>query len=434
VATSLDGVSPGLIFLAPAFGPGQLGPFIVDNHGEPVWIRARSDTTIHNFRAQRFAGRPVLTWWEGTVTKQGFGQGQYVIADSSYRVIRRLSAANGYQGDLHEFTITTRGSALVSVYNQISADFSAYGGATDGAVLEGIVQEIDIRTDKLLFEWHSADHVGLDESYISPGSPAWDYFHLNSIGVLSDGNLILSARHTSAAYKIDRRTGTVIWRLCGRKSDFAMGPGTTFAYQHDVRGHGANLVSVFDDGAQQVGVEAETTSRAIIVALDSNAMTAELVRADANPQGSLTYAMGNTQVLPDGNVFVGWGTVPSVSEFSVDGELLFDAHMAAGNAGYRAYRLPWKGHPLGRPAILGSGNTDGTFDVFASWNGATEVTSWRLLGGKHPNVLHPLRVVPRSGFETVVAMAAAPAYVAVAALDAHGNTLGTSKTLATAGL
>ena len=112
-----------------------------------------------------------------------------MIVDHAYRELARVKAGNGYQSDLHEFLITSRGTALIAIYSQVDADLSAVGGPRDGQVVEGIIQEIDIPTGRVLFEWHSLDHVGLDESYRSyPTDPgAFDYFHLNSIGVDTDG-------------------------------------------------------------------------------------------------------------------------------------------------------------------------------------------------------------------------------------------------------
>src|SRR6266542_1348901 len=122
-------------------------------------------------------------------------------------------------------------------YHAVPYDLSSVGGPVDGKVFDGIVQEIDVATGRVLFEWHSLDHVPLTDSYqplpSSPGAP-WDYFHINSINLDSDQNLLISARHTWAIYKIDRRTGDVIWRLGGKESDFALGPGAAFAWQHDV--------------------------------------------------------------------------------------------------------------------------------------------------------------------------------------------------------
>jgi hypothetical protein len=426
VATSEPGAAAGAIFLAPFTGPSQHGPLIVDKAGEPIWFRPSATLTSHNLRPQTLHGKPVLTWWEGKLNEDGYFEGDCVIMDTSYRVLERLRTA--YITEEHEFLITSRNTALISAINPIPRDLSPYGGGPDDTLIEGVFQEVDIDSGKVLLTWHSADHVTPDESYIGVTS-GWDYFHLNSIGVDTDGNLLLSARHTSAVYKIDRRSGEVIWRLGGKKSDFKLGPGAAFAFQHDARARGSGLVSIFDDGAYSASDAVESTSRAIVLSLDTQAMTATLVQAMPNPHGSLTTFMGNAQLLPDGGWFVGWGNVPEVTEFSPAGEVRYDASFVDGGFSYRAFRKSWKASPTARPNIAASGNTDGSTDLYASWNGATEVSHWRFLGGAARNALRPLGTVPRAGFETSLHLAKVPIYVAAAALRADGHTLGTSRTI-----
>jgi hypothetical protein len=138
-------------------------------------------------------------------------------------------------------------------------------------------------------------------------------FDSDGRAAVADGDLLVSSRYTSAGYKLDRRSGEVLWRLGGKKNDFELGPGAAFAFQHDARGHPGGLISLFDNGAYSPDTAIESTSRAIVLALDTTAMTARLVRALPNPKGLLTTAMGNMQLLHDGGCFVGWGTTPEFS-------------------------------------------------------------------------------------------------------------------------
>jgi hypothetical protein len=300
----------------------------------------------------------------------------------------------------------------------------------DGTVVEGVVQEIDIATGRVLFEWHSLDHVGLDETSF-PASGTWDYFHLNSIEVDEDDNLIVSARYPSAIYKLDRRSGEVIWRLGGTKSDFALGPGATFWFQHDARARPGGLLSLFDDGAEALDHAPESVSRAIVLSLDDSTMNASLIQAFANPNGALTVAMGSAQRLHTGGYFVGWGTVPQVSEFGPDGSLVFDAIFPDGQSSYRAFRAQWAGRASGRPAVAAVPNANGSIDVYASWNGATRISHWRVDGGETATDLAALKVVPRSGFETRIRITRRHSRVAAVALDSTGGVLGTSPVIAT---
>ena len=422
VSTRRRGLAPGHVFVSPKLGRGQHGPLIVDDLGRPVWFR--NDLYALNFRVQTYKGEPVLTWWEGKA-KPRPSVGEYVILDGSYREIRRVQAGNGFKGNQHDFLITPQGTALLTVYNLVDWDLSYLGGPVAGKVIEGIAQEVDIETGEVLLEWHSLDHVGVEESYIERYySDQLDYFHINSIDVDHDENLLISARNTCATYKIERATGEVLWRLGGKESDFEMGEGTETAYQHDARRQEDGTITIFDNGA---GPQVHPQSRGIVVDLDEDDMKATLVRSYTHPDKLVSTSQGNMQVLPNGNVFIGWGSEPFASEFSHDGELLFDAGIPPGNDCYRSFRFPWKGNPAEAPAVAVERRSDDEVTIYVSWNGATEVESWEVLAGAHPDHLEPLGAVPRNGFETGLSASTPEPYIAVRARDSSGRVLGTSR-------
>jgi hypothetical protein len=253
----------------------------------------------------------------------------------------------------------------------------------------------------------------------------FDYFHANSVEPDRDGTLVISARNTFAAYKLDRRTGGVVWTLGGKHSTFKLGPGASFAFQHDVRVRANNdmFVTIFDDGAGPPNVHSQ--SRGLKLILDVKHRTARRV---AEHQHALLAAFeGNFQQLPNRNDFLGWGQQPYFSEYDPGGRLLFDAHFVGSNATYRAFRLPWNGTPTDPPAVAYSGGKTPT--VYASWNGATNVASWRVVAGATPVSLQGVATAPKRGFETSIRIRAGQAYVAVQALDGAGHALSTSSTV-----
>jgi hypothetical protein len=417
------GTSPGYVFLAP-FGSmrgASPGPLVVDDSGSPVWFLPLKIEQAMDFRVQTYRGAPVLTWYEsqhGATSEVPLYGGTCVIYDPRYREVKRVHGGHGYAVDLHEFVITSRNTALVAIANVVQT-----GGAK---VVEGIVQELDIESGKVLFEWHSLDHVPLDESYrtdvTSDGTV--DYFHLNSIGVAPDGNLIISSRHTSTIYKLDRKAGAILWRLGGKKNDFALGDGAAFAFQHDARLHADGTLTLFDNGATDAGAgKVEPYSRPMRLSLDEKGRTAKVLQVFQPPMPRLATAMGNVQVLPDGGVLVGWGTAGAVSEFAPDGTLRFDCRLADGSSTYRAYRLPWRAQPSTTPAVV-LARTGGAFTANVSWNGATEVAHWEARVGKERHRS------ARTGFETAVPVPATSGLLSVAALDVHGRELAATKPFA----
>jgi hypothetical protein len=427
VTTQAHHTAPGYIFVAPQKGSaGQGGSMIIDDSGEVVWFRPlqRRYGRPHDLKVQSYRGKSVLTWMDGVK--------EYVIFDHAYREIARFSAGNGRNGDHHEFLISPQDTALITIYNPVPWDLSSIGGLKNDRVWQGIVQELDIESGEVLFEWHSLEHVGLVETYATvsqDGSPGFDYFHVNSIEVDHDSNLLVSARQTFAVYKIDRNTGEVIWRLGGKKSDFEMGPGTRFAFQHDARRQRDGTISIFDNGTTVFHgnvPEVVEGSRAIVLELDEEQMSASLVREYTHPDKQYADAAGNVQVLENGNVFVGWGRAHTVSEFSKDGELLFDAKLPPQNRFYRAFRFPWSAQPSDRPAAVAERTSEEEVRVYASWNGATEVESWEVLAGSSPDRLETVGAVPRDGFETAMLVQTSDPYLVVCAKERFGRVLGTS--------
>jgi hypothetical protein len=425
--SSIDAVG-GYVLAAPFVGVANGTALISDVRGEPVWVYHSRDL-IMNFRVQRLAGNPVLTWWEGRVV-DGYFVGSCVIADETYEIVTRISVANGLQPEVHEFLLTERGTALISFNREVVRDLTAWGGPDEGIVVDGVVQEVDLATGSVVFEWHSVDHVPLDESLV-PAGAIWDYFHLNSIEVDLDGDLLVSARHPCAVYKVDRTTGEVVWRLGGKRSDFALDPDGVFWFQHDARALPGGHLSLFDDGADALEDARESVSRVLVLALDEQAMTASLVRSFVNPRGAFATAMGNAQSLGSGGWFVGWGTLPEVTELTADGTVVFDATFPDGQSSYRAFRAQWEGRALDQPAVASVRNANGSVDVYASWNGATRVAAWRVEGGAYASTLRPLATAPRSGFETRIRLPRRPTRVAAVALDERGRELGRSIALAT---
>jgi hypothetical protein len=425
VATGAGPTAPGLLFLTPKSKKDQkqAGPMIADNTGQPVWfhplpgIEAATD-----FRTQTYEGKPVLTYWQGT-SRQGIGVGEMVILDRSYRVIRRIRTANGFRPDLHEFDITPRGTAILITYPVVRTDLRKVKGARRGLAVDSVIQEIDLDTGLVEFEWHSLGKIGLAETFSKPKPSRrapFDYAHANSVNLDTDGDFLLSARNTWTVYKIDRGTGNISWRLGGKKSSFKLPAAARFAWQHDVHRRSDGTITLFDNEAFP---PIRKFSRALALRLDQRRKTATVAGALVHPRKLLTATQGNQQSLPGGDTLVGWGSQRFVSEFGPAGNVVFNASLSLGFESYRAYRLPWVGRPLTRPKVAAADEPGAGTDVYASWNGATEVASWEILAGSSGGSLRSVASGPRRGFETKLTVPGVPRFVVARAKDAAGRVL-----------
>jgi hypothetical protein len=419
----------------PVAGPGEPGLMILDRTGEIVWYSPNTafpetkSMGRTNLQVQTYRGRPVLTWWEGKVNL-GIGFGQTVIADQSYRVIATVRGGNGMSADLHDFVITPRDTALITAVRPRAASLSALHGPAKGTALSGVVLEVDIASGKVLAQWDSLDHVPVTDTYLPffGGSKAipFDYFHINSIAIAPDGDLIISARNTSTVYKIAWPSGQVRWRLGGKRSNFQLGPGATFWFQHHAQPLGGTTMSIFDDGGVP---QKEPQSRGILLDVDTTAMRATLLRAYTHRTRQLAANQGSMQVLPDGRVLVGWGNLSSFTEFAADGTTLVEGTFPAGDQSYRAFTANWTGFPTDKPSIAARAAGAGRSVVYASWNGATQLAGWTVLAGGSPSRLRPAGSRSRAGFETAIAVRSGGPYFAVVANDAHGRRLAQSATV-----
>jgi hypothetical protein len=425
----------GDIFTTNGPGPGQYGPLIYTPQGRLVWFQPLPEgEAAEDLAVQSYRGRRVLTWWRGHVLSLGFGEGEDVVMDARYRTVAKVAGGNGLKADLHDFQLAGGDIAYITAYNPVRCDLTSIGGSAGGAIVDTAIQQIDMKTGLVRWEWHSLDHVGAEESEVeAPDGPTpWDYFHINSIDPQGDGNLLISARSTWAAYLLQGAGGKILWRLGGNKSSFAMGPGTKTAWQHDARLLADGELTLFDDGSNP---PIHSQSRGLRIKLDLAHHRAQLVSSLTHRDPPLLAAsQGNMQTLPGGNSVIGYGGVPAISEYAPNGTLLFDAHQPYDMSFYRAFRFPWSALPASPPTVLAALNDTGEETVVhASWNGATGVASWRVLAGKTAGSLKQQAQIPVAGFESSTTLPRKYAYIAVQALDAAGHTSGTSKTVAPLG-
>ena len=428
-------VHPGstqTITLTPV-GPG--GPLIIDRAGNVVWFKqAARPNVAANLQIQKFDGKPVLTWWEGPVTVAAFGLGEGVIADTRYREKYRVRAGNGYAMDIHEFSLTPEGDALFPVYSLVKTHVPGTPAGELTTLIDAIVQQVDVRTNRVVWEWHSLGNVPISDSYATPENSAfYDVVHINAIQPLSGNRMLVSARDTSAIYMVDRTTGRIIWTLGGKSSDFKLGKGARFWFQHDARMVSENSVSMFDDEAGPP--QRAPTARGLILTLDMRKKRATVAAQYKRSNDTSPQSEGSTQLLPGGGVFVGFGAQPFFTQFSKSGKVVYDARLPIDEGSYRVYTYPWSTTPRTKPAVAARPAADGSVAVFASWNGATTVARWQVLAGTDARSLKPLgSSKAKAGFETRIGVAGATnTAFAVRALDARGKVLATSRSVALAG-
>jgi EmrB/QacA subfamily drug resistance transporter len=436
-------LAPGYIFTANFLDLneppiiGQSGPLILDRRLQPVWFQPVPEKVVAaNLSLQTYEGKPALAWWQGKVTNTGATEsGEYVVVNQHYQTVARLKATGGWVLTLHEIVIDGD-HAWVTANKNVPKDLSKYGGAYNGALIDSAVQEYDLKTGKLERNWDALDHIPLGQSQASlptNGFP-WDAYHVNSIQLTSGGKFLVSMRDTWAAYLVDITSGKIQWTLGGNSSSFKFGSGARFEWQHDVSLHPDSTLSVFDDHCCRLtggGTSVDPTgpSRGLVLKLDQQTRQATLLAQYGERGGFRSEFMGDTQPLANGNVFVGWGSEPYFSEYDKAGKLLFEGELPGPNLSYRAMIEQWVGEPLSTPlgAVRDAG---GKTVVYASWNGATELASWRVLAGGESGRMRAVATHAKEGFETAIDVPQGSERFELQALDARGRAIGSSKPFA----
>lgn len=426
VNTTEDGVTPGYIFMAP-YQSFQNSATIYDSNGDVIWFGFGSTGSgnVHDFKVCQFNGSDHLCFTEG-VQYRGYSRGQSVIMDTELQSVSTVNTLNGLSPlDQHEFVIADD-NALIITYHPERYDLSAFNITTgQGWIMNSIFQDINLTTGELEFEWSAIEHIALTEGYVlpntteiigtgfNPTSP-WDYFHINSVDKNADGDYLISARHTSTLYKINGTDGTIIWRCGGLLSDFDLLNGLNWSYQHDARWMEYNdtteIISLFDNASNGFDRSANH-SAGYIIRIDHSAEPATVELLSLYPAADdqwISDSQGNMQVLnPDdwanSNTFIGWGSQPVVTEHDPEGNIIYRANVASnGMMNYRAYKFNITITPQDAPALYTYAlDTDADTVYYMSWNGATEVRSWRIYGrGGCDGNWTLIDEVPKTGFET----------------------------------
>ena len=393
--------APGYIFVAPFDFP-HTGPrqpsylLIMDNQGEIVYYQPVEQGLVdYDFK--------VLP--TGQLVYYNSGDSTFHLMNANYQEVGSYKAGNGYTADLHEFQLLENGHALILAYDHQPVDMSKVvaGGKPDAAVIGLIIQEVD-QDQNVYFQWRSWDHFALFDTYKDLTTATVDYVHGNALELDTDGNIMLSSRHMSEITKIERGTGAIIWRLGGKNNMFTFTNDVPFSFQHDIRRLPNGHITLWDNLMEK------GSSRPIEYVLDEVNKTITTVWDYQHTPPVWSRAMGNAQRLENGNTFMSWGyplvtasdptyAYVNVQEVTPDKTTVFELVFEPLIVDYRAYRFPWTGLPLTQPELAAKVES-GQITLGYSWNGATEIASYKVYGGSDRSNLTLLDTQTRSGFET----------------------------------
>lgn len=295
-----------LLGITPARG-GKSYAVIVDRDAVPVWYREFRDA-VADFQKQP-DGR--YTAWSSTDgTPSVFHQ-----FDIMGRITSSFRASSGLETGPHELRLTESGYVLFGIEFR-TMDLTTYGGLPNASV-RGIV--VEWHRSSQPFRWNTFDHFSVADA--APDIPLTtstvNPWHGNAIEIDSDGNLLVSFRNMDEITKINSNTGAIIWRMGGRRNQFAFLNDLLngFSHQHGIRRLANGNVILFDNG----NLHSPPQSRAVEYRLDEVNRTATLVWEYRPSPPLYAFALGFAQRLPNGNTLVCFGTAQRIIEVDPSG-------------------------------------------------------------------------------------------------------------------
>jgi len=331
--TTLKNPAEGNIFATvPFWGGGNSYLVAYDNLGTPVFYR-RTPGYSSDFKVQE----------NGLLTYYDYASQKFFAMDSSLTVVDSFWTKNGFTTDEHDIKMLENGNVLIIGYGGKFFDMSQYvqGGDRNASVLISAIQEID-KNRNVVFEWKDYEHYKFTD--VGPAvnllDPSFIYTRINSVDLDLDGNLIISARNLDEVTKIDRKSGSIIWRLGGKNNQFKFLIDTIgFSAQHSAKVLPSGNLLIYDDGLYHT----PHFSRAIEYRLDTVSKTATMIWSYRHSPDIRSVFWGNAQRLNNGNTLIGWGrSDTAATEIDPKGEKVFEMTFPHDIFSYRIFRFPFK--------------------------------------------------------------------------------------------
>jgi hypothetical protein len=336
---------------------------ILDKNGTPVWYQKAPGGAVN---VEALPGDKIA-WMAlngpGVGADPSVGYRAYDLDDQTTQTIK----APVLPTDPHELLPMPNGDYLMigSPLRQMTV---TYQNTTYHAIVDCVVQEVNSQ-GSLVWSWRASDHVSPASSVLAlpatiNGQTALDVYHCNSVDAdPATGQVLLSMRHTSSVYLIERvnpngglvQNGPLLWKLegCGNSATdpdhetvlaLQQDPEGCFAGQHDARFLPNGNVTIYDDHTAQQG----TGARGVEYSVDVPSASATFVAQFSDGRGNAS-ATGSFRMYDNGaDNLVGWGFSPG-SGFTEFGPYdaatggatpFFSVTFPNGELDYRAVKVP----------------------------------------------------------------------------------------------
>ncbi|KAL9127029.1 MAG: hypothetical protein Q9217_004018 [Psora testacea] len=450
----LDSQDKDLLFFTP-YQSHNDSARIYDLQGHLIWDRQEfaPDGAVfhaHNLHPLDLNGKPHLIYTTSTEI-HGPKEVRSVILDNTYSFIDEFKNMNNrILLDGHDFEVIREGRAVLQPAWINHAAYPTDTGTRP--IREAVVQVLDFESREVEFEWFSLDDVPVNETCLEVNP--FDYFHINTVTVSPTGDYLVAGYHVCTIYLVNATTGSIVWRLGGSRSSFTFIDNYEIRFLHHLRAQPLENVNIplslqgkvsntthlalsfFDNAWDTYGAPTAQSSSGVVILLDLIHMTAQVVERYPHPGGTYAAMFGSMDLLPNGDRFIGWGSLKEATQFTRSGELVYHVQIgekASMVGSLRTFKRPWSARPHWGPVVFAYSWVCGWPSVlYASWNGATDIHAWTFYGSDSSDgQFQSLGTVEKDGFETSMKAGRSVRLAYVEAMTEDGEVLGRSPVVKT---
>ena len=324
-----DKFSNGFVLVARRDLPGQM--YIVDAKGNIVWYYSIRNA---GFKVAHFTKKEtILSLIAPLSYPTSYGDEILEVSLTGDTVFHLKKGEKGLDKTIHHDIFYNASDQLVTLTLEKKVfDLSRVGGAKADTITGDGILVLDKDGNKV-WSWSVFDVMDpLTDPHILKDKTDW--LHANSLSIDTDGNYLLSFYLSGQIWKIDAKTGKLIWKM-GRGGDFSFPKAGQFSESHAVHRTSNNQLMLFENGVSK------KQSSVLAYTLDEAGRKASLDLSVALPVNLYSERMGSAYWVGDTSILVCSSQAYSVSLLGKTGEILW--RIRTGFIPYRAEfidRLP----------------------------------------------------------------------------------------------
>ncbi|MTH14233.1 aryl-sulfate sulfotransferase [Flavobacterium sp. LC2016-01] len=235
----------GFMLLAKRETPGTA--YIVDYKGNLRWYHTVEGT---GFKVAHFTEEQTILSILGTNDEPTSYGSEILEINLQGDTLTHIKKGQGdFKQTIHHEILKKSANELVTItVDQKIIDLTSIGGKKQDTINSDGILIMD-KKGKQLWKWSVFDDLDplKDKNLLKTKK---DWTHANSLNYDTDGNFLISFYNNGQIWKVDSKTGKVIWKL-GKSGNMKMSPDTNFSQAHAAHIDQEGSLLFFDNGVDK---------------------------------------------------------------------------------------------------------------------------------------------------------------------------------------